>query len=94
MKHKHYEQIIAFAEGLTIQYYDGLDDCWYDITSTPWRANQIFRVKPARVWPVTSFTEAEKWTIWHSSRTDDMDLFDDIANAAIRRYIEDMEKSV
>lgn len=43
--HKHHDQIVAWAKGATIQYFE---DGWHDITNnTPsWFINDRYRIKP------------------------------------------------
>ena len=35
MKHKHYDMIVAWAEGRTIQNFNDRRMCWEDITGDP-----------------------------------------------------------
>jgi hypothetical protein len=47
MKHKHYDLIVAWANGAKIQVYlpntDTWDDCTYDPT---WNVSRMYRIKP------------------------------------------------
>lgn len=47
MKHKHYEHILAWAEGAKIQYLDGRNQ-WQDVydNNPTWREAETYRVKP------------------------------------------------
>jgi hypothetical protein len=85
-KHKHADLIIAWANGAKIQVKNGLGD-WIDVGSPTWSGQAEYRIKPERVWPVTSFTESnlKSMQLMGASLTV-------IANAAINRYIEDNEK--
>ena len=47
MKHKHYECIVAFAEGKKIQYKLPSDIQWFDCHNTPvWYLDTEYRIKP------------------------------------------------
>ena len=49
IKNKHYNEIIAFAEGMTIQYYDHSMEDWADCYGAPqWSERTLYRVKPER----------------------------------------------
>jgi len=45
-KHKHYDCIIAFANGEEIQYYSSNVNDWVDIKQPPFRLANEYRVKP------------------------------------------------
>jgi hypothetical protein len=52
MKRKHYEQIIAWAEGATIQYLEGgIPSNWEDVyrNNPSWNESEVYRVKPKTV---------------------------------------------
>lgn len=51
MKHKHAELIKAWADGATIQYYDGIADEFLDVPNNipAWDVNQSYRVKPKKI---------------------------------------------
>lgn len=81
-KHKHAEVIKAWADGATIEVMVGGEWCQ---ASTPlWSEETPYRVKPAKVYPVTQMTEVElsKANDLHygCSRT--------VANAALRHAID------
>lgn len=47
MKHKHYNCIVAWAEGKKIQYRGGYSS-WIDCVDTPsWRDDWDYRIKPS-----------------------------------------------
>ena len=48
MKHKHYELIIAWANGAEIEYYRnyGDDKIWVNCTNPVWDENREYRIKP------------------------------------------------
>ena len=47
MKHKHYDMIVAWAEGKTVQNFNDRRMCWEDLTSNPyWIDNFQYRIKP------------------------------------------------
>ena len=55
VKNKHYNEIIAFAEGMTIQYYDHSMDEWADCYDAPqWAEHTLYRVKPT---PASNYVE-------------------------------------
>lgn len=88
-KHKHADLIIAWANGAEIQVKN--DGNWTDIEPS-WLKNKEYRIKPERVWPVTSLTDDELTSMINPHATPALNLRN-IANAAIRRYIEDNEKA-
>ena len=46
MKHKHYDMIVAWAEGKTIQNFNDRRMCWEDITGDPyWVDSFQYRIK-------------------------------------------------
>jgi hypothetical protein len=45
MKHKHYECIVAWAEGKTIQF-EGRDGNWKDVPHPVWDRDVNYRIKP------------------------------------------------
>lgn len=56
-RHKHYDLIVAWAEGKQIQYYEDLLSDWRDIDHPNWFENHQYRIKPeskpdirARLW--------------------------------------------
>ena len=47
MKHKHYDCIVAWAEGKTVQNFNDRRMCWEDITGDPyWVDSYQYRIKP------------------------------------------------
>jgi hypothetical protein len=47
MKHKHYDMIVAWAEGKTIQNFNDRRMCWEDLTGDPyWVSSFQYRIKP------------------------------------------------
>ena len=45
-KHKHYELIVAWANGAKVQFKAGAGDNWIDITTPIWSDNSIeYRIK-------------------------------------------------
>jgi len=85
-KHKHADLIIAWANGATIEFLNG--DNWKYTEEPIWYVGAKYRIKPERVWPVTSLSEEE----CEAARFSENGLLVDVANAAIQRYIEDNEK--
>lgn len=45
-KHKHYDLIVAWAEGKQIQYYNAGCSNWHDIEHPNWGENTQYRIKP------------------------------------------------
>ena len=69
---------------------------WAAASSPSWDANTEYRIKPARVYPVTSMTNSELFLAYKSTDSTDISqpicsCFVAIANAAIKRYIDDQE---
>lgn len=87
-KHKHADLIIAWANGAEIEYFYPRDNEWA-VTKTPDWSNGEFRIKHERAWPVTSLNQDELWDLY--AKDGDCNL-ERVANAAIKRYIEDNEK--
>jgi hypothetical protein len=47
MKHKHYDMIVAWAEGKTIQNFNDRRMCWEDVMGDPyWVDSFQYRIKP------------------------------------------------
>ena len=47
MRHKHYDMIVAWAEGKTIQNFNDRRMCWEDLTGDPyWIDSFQYRIKP------------------------------------------------
>jgi len=46
MRHKHYETIIAWANGAEVEMYDLYKDTWYSVDSPTWFGSVEYRVKP------------------------------------------------
>jgi len=71
MRHPHYDVIIAFAEGKTIEYFGTLDGNWYYDESPSFFRNIQYRVKPEeksekREWVgLTSNEITECWILKH-----------------------------
>lgn len=48
-KHKHYELILAWAEGQEIEYKDGYSTSWTTVTTPSWCVNTEYRIKK-QIW--------------------------------------------
>lgn len=49
-RHKHYDIIVAWAEGKQIQRFDAIDLAWVDVRGTPgFSENAKYRVKPVTI---------------------------------------------
>ena len=47
MKHQHYDMIVAWAEGKTVQNFNDRRMCWEDLTGDPyWVDSFQYRIKP------------------------------------------------
>jgi hypothetical protein len=47
MKHKHYDMIVAWAEGKTVQNFNDRKMCWEDVSGDPYWVNSFqYRIKP------------------------------------------------
>jgi hypothetical protein len=46
MKHKHYDLIVAWANGGQLQYRSTYDDVWIDIAYASWDQDGQYRIKP------------------------------------------------
>jgi hypothetical protein len=47
MKHKHYDMIVAWAEGKTVQNFNDRRMCWEDVAACPYWVNDFkYRIKP------------------------------------------------
>ena len=47
MKHKHYDMIVAWAEGKTVQNFNDKRMCWEDVNGAPfWIDSFQYRIKP------------------------------------------------
>jgi hypothetical protein len=49
MKHKHYDTIIAWANGAEIEMKDALAGTWHDVTTPSWYDSLTYRIKPEPV---------------------------------------------
>lgn len=48
--HPHKDLIIAWANGEIVEYYNPINDTWYEVSSSPdWRPELRFRIKPSIV---------------------------------------------
>jgi len=67
MKHKHYECIVAWAEGKKIQFRDSHDNTWKDVTASvpPWNIKTEYRVGPnTKKFRVALYKDgAHTWTV-------------------------------
>ncbi len=49
MKNKHYDVILAWAEGKEIDIWDNLDNEWVECKTPMWRESNKYRVRPQRI---------------------------------------------
>lgn len=87
---KNAELIIAWANGARIEFF--ANGAWHFIEEPKWLSDTEYRIKPERVWPVTSLQPGEIMNVVRDAKGDYLDSYFAIANAAIKRYIEDNEK--
>lgn len=103
--HIHAELIKAWADGAKIQYADGPNPnnpCWHDLDKPTWNPNALYRIKPERVYPKSTLTFEEMYdlmwpveggqvrTVRHHNNYYAR-VFQSIADAAIKKYIQDQE---
>lgn len=96
--HKFQKEIIAWANGETIQYrknyiigMDGKEDVWHDMGSFMFEIEMLeFRIKPNLQYPTTTLTLKEIDEIFMDNGRG-LEGCTSVANAAIRRYIDDQE---
>jgi hypothetical protein len=63
MKHKHYDMIVAWAEGKQIQNFNENTGEWQDLIAPPyWIQNFQYRIKPEEKQPVVRWLWAYKTT--------------------------------
>jgi len=82
MKHKHYDMIVAWAEGKQIQNFNENTGEWQDLIAPPyWIKNFQYRIKPEEKAPVVRWLwaienkQSEEWNISISFYTkDEVDL--------------------
>ena len=89
--HKHAALIHAWADGATIEVRPPSGP-WFLTIAPQWCEDAEYRVKPERVWPVTTMTYDELMRVY-GEHPYTSNVFFAIANAAIRRYIIDTEST-
>lgn len=100
IKHKHYDLICAWAAGNKIEVQSVFHpEKWHPILNPMWEPNRTYRIKPEREYPKTSLSEyelqalltetikANKYAVGQNT------IMVTVANAAIKRYIQDTEGS-
>lgn len=102
-KHIHYDMIVEWAANPSrvVQYPDVISgkEFWYDCPNQPaWNPETRYRFKPEepeRVFPTTSLTDEELSSTFNT--TGGWNMLDDglkaVANAAIKRYILELEET-
>jgi hypothetical protein len=83
--HKHAELIKAWADGAEIQVWS--QNTWTDV-KIPYCFDYDYRIKPS---PVTSYTAEELKDIYYADDGNAFESFVAVANAVIKRYIEDTQ---
>jgi hypothetical protein len=95
-KHVHHDLIVEWAKNpkRVVEIWDELDCEWIRTTNPMWMERNQYRftdtVVKERVFPVTSLLTSELWEIYNKAPTND--CLKDVANAAIKQYILDMEE--
>ncbi len=89
--HIHEKVIIAWAGGANIEVRNSVVTGWVDAPIPRWFTDFEYRVKPERVWPVTSFTGEDLEEIFDNFAGGMEESYIAVANAVICRYIEDTE---
>lgn len=46
MKHKHYDLIVAWANGAKIEFWNPRHNCWEDSSTPQWTTTSAYRIKP------------------------------------------------
>jgi hypothetical protein len=90
--HKHAELIKKWADGVEIEFQFQGTKTWCVAESPNWVNDTVYRVKPSRVFPVTSLTEDQLDDYVTHSGANGGCIFTIAANAAIKQYILDTEK--
>lgn len=85
-KHIHADLIIAWANGATIEYRSDRTNEWLVTTNPSWNNDSEYRVKP---FPTTSFTGEELHTLFYAEPDLATEAFVRLANAAIKRHIDE-----
>lgn len=63
MKHKHYDTIVAWAEGKTVQNFNDRRMRWEDITGDPYWINDFqYRIKPEHKPDIVQERCISSWT--------------------------------
>lgn len=95
-KHKHYDVIVAAAEGKTIQSRVDRECAWQSVTGEKaingcsWEEHHEYRIKPEPKYPVTRIGDHELAEIFISTPTPaQLDVIRNGVNIAIRRAIQD-----
>jgi len=100
--HKHAEILRAIADGKEIEWKSPISNTWEDCGNSVFSLLQTatsceFRIKPQREYPKTSLTDEElrAWNHRDPNCAHELNSRDEglrcVANAAIRRYIDDQE---
>lgn len=90
--HKWAKEIHAFADGYEIEFREDENYQWTAIENPSWVDYVEYRIKPERKYPKSSLSDDELTALYVEEAG--ATLADDvrrIANAAIRRYIDDTE---
>lgn len=97
--HPHADMIIEWAKDTSkvVEYWDDGLYCWVECNYPTWGVKVKYRFQPAkpeRVFPTTSLTEDELESIYFDATVlSHKESCKYIANAAIKQYILDTEKS-
>lgn len=88
--HIHAEAIKAWADGAVIQFQNSPDGNWFDVEGEPtWHKSLGYRIKPEPKYPETRMTGEELRELYMRDQGIPQQSHIVVANAAIRRAIQD-----
>ena len=93
-RHVHYNEIIAFANGAEIQWFNIDISEWVDEKNPPWSEDDVYRIKPTdsnRVFPTTNLSIRKMYGLIDSGTYISIRDLQLVANEAIKQYILDTE---
>ena len=94
--HKHAALIKAWADGAEIQYLNEYATVpkWEDVVGSPsWDTNTQYRIKPEKEYPKSSLTNDEIFQVYADNTNENAEQsWRAIADAAVKRYIQEQEQ--
>lgn len=96
--HKHQKEIIAWANGDEIEYLNTVLHKWValDGEEPSWDEECEYRVKPEQVYPESSLTEHDCWSIFQNKMNETSSGVISakyLADLAVKRHCQDQEKA-